>query len=431
MEKQYISRLFDKQLDFYLKCVGAIQIVGPKWCGKSTTAKRHAKTIIDLAKNSEKNFYVPLAKESPDTLLKIGEKPILIDEWQIISFIWNDLKSEIDEGSSFGQYILTGSVTDNTIKNNLQGDINEQHTGTGRIMKRQMRTMSLFESGDSNGSNSLLDLKNGIFNPTINRMTLSDYAFLLCRGGWPLAIGKEKDVALEQVKIFYDGLVKEDIFSLNDIKLRKDFKRATKILRAYSRNISTQATNESLKLDLKSNGDKIDKDTFIKYLLVLERLYVVEELEAWNPNLRSKTAIREKNTRHFVDPSIAVAALNITPEGLLRDIRTFGLLFESMVIRDLRIYCDCIDARVYHYRDYSDREADAVIQFSDGNYALIGVKLTNSEDIDKAAKKLRILSDDIIFEGAKPSFLAIITATSTAYKREDGVYVIPLGCLKN
>ena len=431
MKKNYIDRLFDKQLDFYLKCVGAIQIVGPKWCGKSTTAKRRAKTIIDLTKDSQKNIYVPIAKESPETLLRIGEKPILIDEWQIISFIWNDLKSEIDEDSSLGQYILTGSVTDNIIKNNLQGEANEQHTGTGRIIKRQMRTLSLFESGDSDGSNSLLDLKNGIFKPTINRKTLSDYAFLLCRGGWPLAIGEEKDVALAQAQIFYDGLVNKDIFSLNDIKLRKDFQRATKFLRAYSRNISTQASNETLKRDLKCNGDEIDKDTFTKYLLALNRLYVIEELEAWNPNLRSKTAIREKNTRHFVDPSIAVAALNITPELLLRDIKTFGLLFESMVIRDLRIYCDCINANVYHFRDYSDREADAVIQFSDGNWALIEVKLTNSEEIDKAAKKLKILSDDIIYEGKKPSFLAIITATSVAYKREDGVYVIPLGSLKN
>jgi len=431
MEKKYIERLFDKELDFYLKCVGAVQIVGPKWCGKSRTAKRHAKTIIDLSKDSDRKIYIPMAKESVDVLLDTGDKPLLIDEWQSISFIWNSLKNKIDENGTFGQYILTGSVTDNLIKNNLYGEINEQHTGTGRIVKKQMRTMSLYESGDSDGAISLSDLKDGRFKSIKCNKTIKDYAYLLCRGGWPLSIGVDKEIALEQPYIFYNGLVNEDIFSLNDITLKRDVQRAKKILRAYSRCVSTEASNESIKNDLRQNGDEIDKDTFTKYLLTLNRLFVIEELEAWNPNLRSKTAIREKSTRHFVDPSIACAALNITPDNLFRDINTFGLLFESLVIRDLRIYCDTIKANVYHYRDALGREADAVIQFNDGNWALIEVKLSNMEEIGKAANKLLSLAKDIQFENKKPSFLAIICTSSIAYKRKDGVYIIPLGCLKN
>ena len=431
MEKEYIERLFDKELEFYLKAVGAIQVVGPKWCGKSRTAKRHAKTVIDLMKKKERDQYVELAKNAPEVLLNSGEKPILIDEWQVISFIWNSVKECVDENGGFGQYILTGSVTDNTTLNSLAGEENEKHTGTGRIIKRMMRPMSLFESGDSNGSVSIMDLKVNIFKPTICDKTIYDYSFLICRGGWPLAIDKDIDVALQRAKTFYDGLVNEDLFSLKDIPIKKDVKRAKKLLKSYSRNISTEVSNESIKADLRENGDDIDKDTFVKYLLALKRLYVVEELEAWNPNLRSKTAIREKNTRHFVDPSIATAALGITHESMLSDMKTFGLLFESLAIRDLRIYCDSIGAEIYHYRDKADREADAVISFADGSWALVEVKLSDNEQIKQASKKLVELAADINEkEHPKPAFLMIITAQNVALKDKNGVYTIPLGCLK-
>lgn len=431
MEKEYIERIFDKELEFYLKAVGAIQVVGPKWCGKSRTAKRHAKTVIDLMKKKERDQYVELAKNAPEVLLNSGEKPILIDEWQVISFIWNSVKECVDENGGFGQYILTGSVTDNTALNSLAGEENEKHTGTGRIIKRMMRPMSLFESGDSNGSVSIMDLKANIFKPTICDKTIYDYSFLICRGGWPLAIDKDIDVALQQAKTFYDGLVNEDLFSLKDIPIKKDVKRANKLLKSYSRNISTEVSNESIKADLRENGDDIDKDTFVKYLLALQRLYVVEELEAWNPNLRSKTTIREKNTRHFVDPSIATAALGITHESMFSDMKTFGLLFESLAIRDLRIYCDSIGAEIYHYRDKADREADAVISFADGSWALVEVKLSDSEQIKRASKKLVELAADINEkEHPKPAFLMIITAQKVALKDENGVYTIPLGCLK-
>lgn len=431
MEKEYIERLFDKKLDFYLKTVGAIQIVGPKWCGKSRTAKRHAKTVIDLMKKRERDQYIELAKKAPEVLLNSGDKPILIDEWQVISFIWNSIKESIDENGGFGQYILTGSVTDNTASKSLAGEENERHTGTGRIIRKVMRTMSSFESHDSNGIVSISNLKDNVFTPGISQKTIFDYSYLICRGGWPLAIDDDRDIALQQAKTFFDGLVNEDLFSLKDIPLKKDVKRAMKLLKSYSRNISTEASNESIKADLKENGDEIDKNTFVKYLLALERLYVIDELEAWNPNLRSKTAIREKSTRHFVDPSIATSALGITPESMFSDMKTFGLLFESLAIRDLRIYCDSIGAEVYHYRDKADREADAVISFADGSWALLEVKLGDKEEIETASEKLVLLAKDINKkEHPEPAFLMIVTAQKVAYKDDNGVYVVPLCCLK-
>ncbi len=431
MEKEYINRLFDEEIEFYLKTVGAIQIVGPKWCGKSRTAKRHAKTVIDLMKKKTRDQYVELAKKAPDVLLNSGDRPILIDEWQIISFIWNSIKEAVDENGGFGQYILTGSVTDNTTMNSLAGEENEKHTGTGRIIKKTMRPLSLYESGDSTGNISISALENGLFDSAICQKTISDYSYLICRGGWPLAIDDDKDVALQQVKTFYNGLTEEDLFSLKDVPLRKDPQRARRVLRAYARNVSTQASNESIKADIKENGDEIDKDTFSKFLLALQRLYVVEELDAWNPNLRSKTAIREKNTRHFVDPSIATAALGISPESMFSDMRTFGLLFESLAIRDLRIYCDTIDAELFHYRDKAEREADAVIVFKDGSWALVEVKLGDEEEIKNASKKLVELAADIDSkEHPKPVFLMVITGTNVAIKDENDVYIVPLGCLR-
>ena len=430
-EKEYIRRLIDDELDFYLKSVGGIWIVGPKWCGKSRTAKRHAKTVIDLLNKKTKDQYVELAKKAPEVLLNSGEKPILIDEWQTIYYIWNSIKEAIDENGGFGQYILTGSVTDNTIDKSANENQEERHTGTGRIIKKLMRPMSLFESGDSNGQISIADLKNKNTISSISNKTIYDYSFLICRGGWPLAINEEEKVALQQAKTFFNGLVTEDIFSLRDIVLRKDETRARKLMRSYSRNIATEASNEAIKADLKDNGDDIDKDTFIKYLQALNRLYVVEELEAWNPNLRSKTAIREKNTRHFVDPSIATSSLGITPKNMFCNMKTFGFLFESLAIRDLRIYCDYLNAKLYHYRDKAEREADAVIQFEDGSWALIEVNLGDEEEIKESSNKLVNLSNDIDNkEHPKPSFLMVITGEKFAYRDDNGVFIVPLSCLR-
>ena len=426
-EKKYIDRLFDKTLEFALKSKGAVLVVGPKSCGKSTTAKRQAKTIVDLTDNNIRNQQVALAKASAERFLNQGEKPLLIDEWQEVSFIWNSIKSEVDKSQSFGQFILTGSVTDKTLAENNTG----KHTGTGRIIRKMMRTMSLYESGDSNGEVSLLDLKEGKFNPCVSQKTIEDYAYFICRGGWPLAMNQEREIALQQAIDFYENLVEEDIFSLNDISLKKNEQRARKLMRSYSRAIASQAADSMIMNDVSSSDESFDAKTFGKYILALQRLYIIEELEAWNPNLRSKVAIREKNTRHFIDPSIATSALGVGPEGLFADMNTFGLLFESLVIRDLRIYCDTFGAKLYHYRDKNDRECDAVIQFRDGSWALIEVKLGDKEDVDSAAKKLLALASDIDEEKTgKPSFLMVITKDLVGTKRDDGVYVVPLACLK-
>ena len=427
-EKEYINRLFDGTLEFALKTKGAVLVVGPKSCGKSRTSSRHAKTIIDLTDEKTNEQQILLANASPERFLNQGDRPLLIDEWQEISFIWNTIKKEVDKSGAFGQFILTGSVTDKTLINGEEDKT--RHTGTARIIKKVMRPMSLFESGESNGEVSLLALKEGKFDVGVSSKTINDYAYLICRGGWPLAMNQERDVALQQAIDFYDGVVGEDLFSLKDVPLRKDEQRARKLMRAYARSISSQSADSVIMNDVTSGDESFDVKTFNKYMLALRRLYVVEELEAWNPNLRSKIAIREKNTRHFIDPSIATSALGVGPDGLFADMKTFGFFFESLAIRDLRIYCDTFNAKLYHFKDKDDREADAVIQFRDGSWALIEVKLGDRAEIDSAATKLKKLADDIDESTGKPSFLMVITKDMVARKREDGVYEVPLACLR-
>lgn len=429
MEKKYINRLFDLTLEFALKSKGAVLVEGPKWCGKSTTCKRFAKDIIDLMPLKTREQYILEAQIAPDYFLNSREKSLLIDEWQHVHFIWDQIKVEVDNSGEFGQFILTGSVTDINVND---VEYKQRHTGNGRIVRKKMRTMSLYESGESNGSISISDIKNGIFNMSRSNINIEDYAFYICRGGWPLAINQEKSVALAQAKDYFKVLVSDDIFSLKNIPLIKDEAKARKVMRSYARNISIAATTQTLIDDCITNDSSFDKETFYKYINALENLHVLDELPTWNPNIRSKTAIRTKPTRHFVDPSIATAALGLTPSSLFRNIDTFGLLFESLVIRDLRIYCDVINAKVYKYRDSKRREVDAVIVFEDGTWALIEVKLGGQKDIELAAKKLREIADDIDQEKTgNMSFLMVVTKDNLAYKREDGVYVVPLGCLKN
>jgi len=428
MKKDYINRVFDEILDFAIRSKGAVVVEGPKWCGKSTTCKRHAKEIVDLMPLTTREEYIKEAKIAPDVFLNSRNKPLLIDEWQHVSFLWDQIKVEVDNSSQFGQFILTGSVTD---KDKAKEYIDKSHTGNGRIIRKKMRTMSLFESGEGNGLVSISDLKKGIFNNAKCEIKLADYAFLICRGGWPLAVGQEKDIALTQSKDYYEVLVSDDIFSLDSIKLHKDEDRARRLLRSYARNVSIAADTKTLNDDCADDELSFDKETFNKYLLALQYLYVIEELPAWNPNVRSKTAIRTKPTRHFIDPSIATSALGLTPTSLFRNITTFGLLFESLAVRDIRTYCDVINARVYKYRDSKKREADIVIVFEDGSFALIEVKLGNEEDIDDAARKLINIESDInTNKTGKCAFLMVITKGSLAYQRQDGVYVVPLGCLK-
>lgn len=429
-KKQYIPRLFDDVLSFALKSKGAVLVVGPKWCGKSTTCQKHAKTIVDLMPINTRKKLIDFAKIAPVEFLNQGERPMLIDEWQYISFIWDQIKVEVDETNDFGQFILTGSVSDKEKYDNSVD--NNKHTGNGRFVKKMMRTMSLFESGDSNGNVSLKKLINNEFHPCMSDMSIKDYAFVICRGGWPLSLTEDRDVALEQAFSYYEMLTSEDIFSLNDIPLKKDEQRAKHLLRAYSRNISIASSDTTLKNDVMTFEDTFDNETFYKYMNALRNLYVIEELEAWNPYLRSKTAIRTKCTRHFVDPSIATAALGLSPDSLFKDMTTFGLLFESLTVRDLRIYADTLNAKVYKYRDSKKREVDVVLQFRDGSWALIEVKLGSDSDIEDAAKHLLTIASDIdTKKTGNLNFLMVITKDKFAYRREDGVYVVPLGCLRN
>ena len=432
--KKYIKRIFDDVLDFSMRSKGAVVIVGPKWCGKSTTASRYAKTIIDLMPLETRNQYIALAKIAPSEFLNIGEKPILIDEWQHVSFIWDQIKYEVDKTGSFNQYILTGSVNEKISAYGADPEVESRHTGNGRIVRKLMRTMSLFETGESNGTVSLLDLKNGMFKPSISDKNISDYAYYICRGGWPIAVSDkeiDKEIALQQAKDYYEVVVTDDIFSLKHINIRKDEQRARKVMRSYARNVSIAASDTTLREDCSSNDETFDKETFSKYISALKNLYVIDELPAWNPNLRSKTAIRTTETRHFIDPSIAAAALGLSPNGMYKDITTFGLLFESLVIHDLKVYCDSIRAKVYKYRDSKKREADAVIQFEDGSWALVEVKLGGEDDIKEACLNLKKIANDIDIEKTgKPAFLMVVTKNKIAYRTEEGVYVVPLACLK-
>lgn len=309
-EKEYIYRLFDDILSFALRSKGAVVVVGPKWCGKSTTCKKHATTVVDLMPIATRKNLIEYAKNAPVEFLNQGEKPMLIDEWQHVSFILDQIKVEVDDAKSFGQFILTGSVSDKE-KYDDAVDSNK-HTGNGRF-KKMMRTMSLYESGESKGNVSLKNLLNNEFQPCMSDMTINDYVYAICRGGWPLSLVEDKEVALEQAFSYYEMLTCEDIFSLNDISLKRDEQRAKHFLKAYARNISIASSDTTLKNDIKSFEESFNNETFYKYINALRNLYVVEELEAWNPYLRSKTAIRTKSTRHFVDPSIATAALGLSP----------------------------------------------------------------------------------------------------------------------
>ncbi|MBR5997336.1 MAG: ATP-binding protein [Bacilli bacterium] len=429
MKDDYIPRLFDGILEFSLKTKGAVVVTGPKWCGKSETTKRQAKTIVDLMPRSTRQNIIDYAEAAPHEFLNDGDKPMLIDEWQHISFIWDDIKVEVDNASKFGLYILTGSVTDKELYKEYS--IDDRHTGNGRIVRKMMRPMTLFESGESNGKVSIGDLAKGKFAPCFSKPTIKDYAYYICRGGWPLAINKEREVALQQAIDYYDVVVTDDIFSLKSIPLRKDEFKARQVMRSYARNVSIAASDQTLLEDCVSDESTFDEETFSKYLEALRFLFVVEELPAWNPNLRSKTAIRTKPTRHFVDPSIATAALGVSPEGLFKDMKTFGFFFESLAVRDLRVYADVLGAKLYKYRDSKKRESDIVMQFKNGDYALIEVKLGGDQEIEDAAKKLAIIRDDIDEEKTgKPLFLMVITKGNAALKRKDGVYVVPLACLK-
>ncbi len=377
-----------------------------------------------MANPEDKEQNICLVDLNPNLLLK-GKTPRLIDEWQIAPKIWDAVRFEVDHRGEEGQFILTGSAVPANIE-----DVT--HTGTGRFAWLTMRPMTLYESGESNGAISLSELFNNDSKLSgINELTLEDIAYLCCRGGWPRSIFMDKDIALEQAYDYYDAVVNSDISRVDNINRNPE--RAKNLMRSYARNIGSQASNETLKNDMINNDSfSLDTDTVLSYVNALKKIFVVEESPAWKPNLRSKTTIRTSETRYFVDPSIAVAALGIGPNDLINDLNTFGLIFETLCIRDLRVYAESINGSVYHYKDASELECDAVVHLRDGSYGLIEIKLGGDKLINEGAVNLIKMKNKIDTEKMNnPSFLMVLTATGKyAYQREDKVYVIPIGCLK-
>ena len=420
----YKKRIVDELLSRKLKGKGAVLIEGPKWCGKTTTAEQISKSILYMANPEDKEQNLMLADINPSLLLK-GETPRLIDEWQLAPKLWDAVRFEVDHRKNEGQFILTGS--------SVPADQNLiSHTGTGRFSFLMMRPMTLFESLESNGSVSLKDLFASKEINGTNKLSLEDIAYLCCRGGWPRSIFMDKDIALDQAFDYYDATINSDISRVDGIK--RDFIRAKNLMRSYARNIGTQASIETLKNDIINNDSfSLDNDTIISYINALKKIFVIEEAPAWNPNLRSKTAIRSSDTRYFIDPSIAVAALGIGPDDLINDLNTFGFIFENLCIRDLRVYAESINGNLYHYRDSSSLECDAVIHLRNGDYGLVEIKLGGDNLIEEGASNLIKLKNKLDTSKMKnPSFLMVVTATGNyAYKRNDDVYVVPIGSLKN
>lgn len=419
----YISRLVEKEIEMKLKTAGAVVVAGPKFCGKTTTCMLYQKSFIKL--NTKQA--IQIARINPKGVLE-GEKPRLIDEWQKAPDIWNQVKDDLDFDYVFGKYILTGSST--------PADKTEvHHSGAGRITPVRMRPMTLWESGESNGSVSLEDLFDGGLNFPWNMnadWSLEDTAFLLCRGGWPISVLAPKEFSLEITKNYYNGLFVFDDCENEKFRNRKP-EVLRMILRSYARHVSTEAAISTIIEDVKQNNERtMDPKTFDDYLEALKDLYIIEDIEAWNPNIRSKTSIRSTPTRHFVDTSIACRSLGITPADLMNDLTSFGLFFEDMAVRDLCVYASSLGGTVKHYRDNAGLECDAVIHLEDGRWGAVEIKLGGDDLIEAGASSLKTLRDKIIKKSDEkaPSFLLVLTATGSAYKRDDGVFVAPLNTLK-
>ncbi len=415
----YLSRVADEVLASKLKTAGAVQIKGPKWCGKTATAQRLAASEVYLQDPDKGPSLLELANLKPSVILD-GAEPRLIDEWQMAPQLWDAVRYAIDRGHGRGRFILTGSATPR--KSEMP-----KHSGVGRISKMYMHTMSLFESRESNGAVSLCALFDGRADvASVADFDIERIAFAVCRGGWPEAVvEKDETVALGMARDYVTELLDSDIEEIDGVRRNKTWMLS--IMRSYARNLSSEAPLTTIAADMQ--GEPPSVDTVAEYVDALTRACVIEDLAAWNPRLRSKTAVRTSPTRHFTDPSIAAAMLGATPERLLGDFETFGLLFESMCVRDLRVYVEPLGGEVYHYRDKTGLEADAVIALKDGRWGLVEVKL-GSRQIDEAASHLKKLAGKIDqdCEGA-PSFLMVLTGTATAYRREDGVFVVPLATL--
>lgn len=424
----YKQRVVDILLKKKLQAKGAVVIEGPKWCGKTTTAEEIAAGKIMLARADVKDSFKSLLEIDIDMALA-GETPMLIDEWQSVPKLWDAVRYTVDHRRKMGQFILTGSAVPDK-----EAEKEREHSGTGRFAWITMRPMSLYESGESNGSVSLECL---FSTPekllAKNELSLQDIAFLICRGGWPMSVGLPAEVALEQAFDYYDAVTKEDIIKVDGVK--RASARVQRLMRAYARHQGTQASITTLKNDLKNNDTtSLDEDTISSYIEALRKIFVVEDMPAWNPNLRSKTAIRTADTRYFVDPSIATAALGLGPDDLIDDLNTMGFLFETMCVRDLRVFAEALNGKVYHYRDKSGLECDAVIHLRNGQYGLVEIKLGGESLINDGVRTLASLAEQIDTSRMKaPTFKMILTATGEyAYRRpSDGIYIVPIGCLKH
>lgn len=415
---QYYNRFIDKSIERKLKSSGAVVVEGPKFCGKTTTALRYAASSIRL--NTLRT--IELARLETKNILH-GQTPRVIDEWQTVPEIWNEIKAWIDENPSFGQFILTGSSTP-ADKSKIY------HSGAGRITSVKMRPMSLAESKDSKCTVSLGELfKNPeaeVFDENKD-FGLAKIAHCLCRGGWPLAVVAGKDIALDVTRNYYEGLFNFE-YSENEKFRNKSPELMRMILRSYARNISTEAPLKTIQADVRgANNRTLDNKTLDDYLEALKDLFIIEDIQAWNPNIRSKAAIRTTPTRHFVDTSIAVAVLGISPSDLMNDLNSFGLFFEDMAVRDLTIYASYLGGQIKHYRDSSGLECDAVIHFENGKWAAVEIKLGGEQLIEEGAESLEKLKS--VVDNDKLAFRMILTATGPAYRRKDGIYVVPLNCL--
>lgn len=430
----YKHRIADALLDRKLKGNGAVVVEGPKWCGKTTTAEQLAGSVLYMDDPDKITEHITMANIRPRDLL-LGDNPRLLDEWQIAPQLWDAIRFEVDHRKGQGHFILTGSSV--PIQEDDDEDIPEnqkiRHSGTGRFGWLRMRPMALYESGESNGTISLKELFTA---PEMiyakSTLTREDIAYLICRGGWPEALEMDKEIALDKAFDYVDAIAERDMSRVD--KTNRSPERVRRLMRSYARNQASQATFETMADDMRANEPKaLDTDTIASYITAMRKLFVVEESEAWNPNLRSKTAIRTSNTRYFTDPSIASASLGLGPNDLLNDFNTFGLLFETLAVRDLRTYADALMGKVAHYRDVTNLECDAVVHLRDGNYGLVEIKIGGDNLIDEGADSLKKLRDKIdTTKMKKPSFLMVLIGIGElAYRRDDGVYVVPLGCLKD
>lgn len=422
----YRPRIADQMLAARLRRKGAVLVEGPKWCGKTTTAEQQAASILYMADPMRKQQNIQAAKINVQQLLT-GETPRLIDEWQIAPSLWDSVRFEVDHRGGWGHFILTGS--------SVPPSANEIfHSGTGRFAKLKMRTMSLFESGDSTGAVSLSDLFAAEKKPISgsSKIDINRLAYLICRGGWPGALDLNETDALAQAFDYYDVVCDSDISRVDDVQ--RDPQRVRLLLRSYARHQGTMATIGTILEDLKANeSSSLSDNTVYDYIKALKKIFVIEDMPAWNPNIRSKTAIRTSDNHYFIDPSIATAALGASPDDLLNDLETMGLMFETLAVRDLRVYTDALDGQVFHYRDKKGLECDAVVHLRNGSYGLVEIKLGGDNLIDDGAKALVKLAADIDTSRMKsPSFMMVLTGIGDfPYQRDDGVLVVPIGCLKD